>query len=436
MTRSEQYHMARSEPSLWAATAAPMAARPALAGALRADVAVVGAGYTGLSAALHLSLAGRDVVVLEAADIGDGASGRNGGQVIPGLKYDPDTLEDMFGGEMGPRMVATAACGPDRVFDLIGRHGIECDATRSGWLQLATSPSALEPLAERVRQWRARGAAVGMLSRDEVARLTGSRRYHGGWIDRRGGTVQPLAYLRGLALAAHRAGCRLFTHSAARRLSHAGQDWRIETDRGSVTCRHVVVATNAYADSFVGALRRSFVAVPSLQVATAPLPRELLQSILPERQAASDTWRLLRYFRLDSAGRLIMGARGMFGEMPSAKAANPQYSAVREIYPQLEGIPFEHHWSGYVAMTPDHLPHLHEIAPGVLAGLGYNGRGVAMATTMGALLARRLLGESAMELGFPVTPLRPMRLHRFSRIGARAAIQYLRILDTLGRLCR
>jgi glycine/D-amino acid oxidase-like deaminating enzyme len=106
---------------------------------------------------------------------------------------------------------------------------------------------------------------------------------------------------------------------------------------------------------------------------------------------------------------------------------------VREIYPQLEGIPFEYHWGGLVAMTRDHLPHLHELAPGLLAGLGYNGRGVAMATVMGRLLARRALGQSVEELGFPITPLRPIPLHRFSRIGARATIQYLRMLDGLSR---
>src|ERR1700675_3057625 len=131
------------EESLWSATAAPLAPFPALRDAVRAQVAVVGAGYTGLSAALHLGEAGRDVVVLDAMDVGDGASGRNGGQVIPGLKYDPDALEDMFGAQLGPKLVATVAGGPDLVFDLIRRHGIECQPIRNGWLQLATSEATL-----------------------------------------------------------------------------------------------------------------------------------------------------------------------------------------------------------------------------------------------------------------------------------------------------
>jgi glycine/D-amino acid oxidase-like deaminating enzyme len=421
---------------LWSATAPPLEGFARLAAPLRAQIAVIGAGYTGLSAALHLGEAGRDVVVLDAMDVGDGASGRNGGQVIPGLKFDPEALEAMFGGALGARLVATVGAGPDRVFELIRRHAIDCDAVRSGWLQLATAESALAPLATRVRQWRARGADVEMLSEAQAARLTGSQRYFGGLIDRRGGTVQPLAYARGLARAAQRAGVRLFTHSAATRIERGGGEWRIHTAGGSVSCRQVVFATNAYSDPAVEPLQRTVVAVPSLQVATAPLPPELRGSILPEGQSASDTWRLLRYFRLDAHGRLIMGSRGVFGDVPPDRAARLHYRAVREIYPQLSGISFDYQWSGFVAMTPDHLPHLHDVAPGIVAGLGYNGRGVAMATTMGGLLARRLLGADPEELGFPVTPVRPMRLHRFSRFGAGAAIQYLRALDEAARFAQ
>jgi len=423
----------RGEESLWSATAAPLTPFPALREAVQAQVAVIGAGYTGLSAALYLGEAGRDVVVLDAMDVGDGASGRNGGQVIPGLKYDPDTLEDMYGGDQGAKLVATVAAGPDLVFELIRKHDIGCEAVRSGWLQLATSESALAPIGMRARQWRARGAAVEMLGRADVARLTGSQRYYGGLIDRRGGTVQPLAYARGLARAAQRAGVRVFTHSAATHLERSAGEWRLRTRDGSVTCRQVVFATNAYSDKFVEPLQRTVVAVPSMQVATAPLPTELRRSILPEGQSVSDTWRLLRYFRLDGQGHLIMGSRGVFGDVPLVRAARLHYRAVQEIYPQLAGISFQYHWAGFVAMTPDHLPHLHEVAPGIVAGLGYNGRGVAMATMMGTLLARRLLGEGAEDLGFPVTAVRPMRLHRFSRFGAAAAIQYLRALDGAAR---
>ena len=423
-----------SSHSLWAATAAPGPELGSLSGDERAQVTIIGGGYTGLSTALHLAQSGRDAVVLEALDVGERASGLNGGQVIPGVKYDPDTLEEMFGAELGPRVVDTVARGPDLVFELIRKHAISCDAVRRGWIQPATSEGALDGLRSRVEQWRRRGADVDMLTREETARLTGSSRYCGGWIDRRGGTVQPLSYVRGLAFAAQRSGSRIFRSSPATKLSRSAGEWRVDTPNGSVTSPVVVLATNAYTDQLVDVVRRTVVTVPSFQVATAPLPADLLRSILPERQSASDTWHLLRYFRLDATGRLCMGSRGVFGNAPLATQARHHYRAVREIFPQLDGIVYDYHWGGLVAVTRDHLPRLQEVGPGLLTGFGYNGRGVAMATMMGSLLASWASGLPAEELGFPVTPVDPLPLHGFSQLGARVAVQYLRTLDGLARM--
>ena len=420
--------------SLWSATATAAPALTPLARARAADVAIIGAGYTGLSAALHLAAAGRAVLVLEARALGERASGLNGGQVIPGLKTDPDALEELFGAERGARLAASVAAAPDLVFELIGRHGIACDAVRSGWIQPATSEAALALLAARVAQWQRRGAAVELLGAPEVGLLTGSPRYCGGLLDRRGGTVQPLSYLRGLARAALRSGVQICVHTPAIRLRHAPREWQIETPTGGVTAPTVILATNAYSGELVEALRRSIITVPSFQVATAPLEPAQRAQILPGGQAASDTWHLLRYFRMDASGRLVLGARGTFGQLPGPRSSRHHYRAVREIFPQLAGVAFEYHWGGLVAMTRDHLPHLHELAPGLLAGLGYNGRGVAMATLMGRLLAQRTLGMSDAELAFPVSPVRPIPFHRASSLAARAAIQYLRAVDGLARI--
>jgi glycine/D-amino acid oxidase-like deaminating enzyme len=415
--------------SLWEATAAPAPETQTIQGALQAEVAIVGAGFTGLSAALHLAEAGRDVVVIDAQAPGWGASGRNGGQVIAGVKDDPDVLEQRH----GTALVATVGSGPDLVFDLIARHAIDCSPVRSGWLQLAVSEATLRVASGRAAQWQARGAPVRVLDPQEAARLSGSGVYVGGWLDRRGGTVQPLAYARGLAAAAQRAGARIFSASPATGLAPNGGSWDVQTPHGSVRAATVILATNAYTDRLHDSLRRSVVAVPSYQIATDPLPEALRASILPEGQSVSDMRRLLRYFRTDAAGRLVMGARGVYGDASPAQAMRRQLQAVREIYPQAAALAFPYRWGGMVAVTPDHMPHLHALAPGLLAGLGYNGRGVAMATLMGKLLADWAGGADADALGFPVTPLSPMRLHAFSRMGVRAAVQYFAARDTLER---
>jgi glycine/D-amino acid oxidase-like deaminating enzyme len=409
---------------------------PQLAGETRAQVVVIGAGYTGLSAALHVAAAGREVVMLEARELGAGGSGLNGGQVIPGLKHDPDALAARYGDQIGSQLTARSAEAADVVFDLIGRHSIECDAVRTGWMQLAVSDSSLPLLQRRAEQWRRRGADVAALSDREAAQLTGSTRYRGGWIDRRGGTVQPLAYLRGLARAAMSRGARIFVRSAAAKLSRAAGGWRVDTERGSVDATTVILATDAYTDRAFDALRRTVVAVPSIQVATAPLPPPLRAGILPGGQSVSDTQRLLCYFRLDASGRFVLGTRGSYADVPIPTTTAAHERAIRETYPELAGLPLEYRWGGFVAMTRDGLPHLHQPAPGLLAGLGYNGRGVAMATVMGRLLGRWALGESAESLDFPVTPLRPIRLHSLSRLAARATIRYLQLRDALEQSLR
>jgi glycine/D-amino acid oxidase-like deaminating enzyme len=422
--------------SLWAATSAPLTPLAQLAADTRADIVVIGAGYTGMSAALHAAAAGGDVVVLEAREIGEGGSGLNGGQVIAGLKHDPDVLESLYGERVGAQLAACSGGAPDLVFDLIRRHAIECHAVRAGWLQLAVAERHLAALERRARQWRSRGADAAVVSDREAARLTGTRRYCGGWIDRRGGTVQPLAYLRGLARAAMGSGARLFVHSPVTRLSPRAGGWRVDTPRGSIDAVTVVVATDAYTGRPFGALRRTVVAVPSIQVATEPLPHDARAVILPGGQSVSDTQRILRYFRLDADGRLVLGTRGSYGDIPVPTGSRAHERALRELYPQLAGVALTYRWGGFVAMTRDGIPHLHEPAPGLLAALGYNGRGVAMATAMGRLLARRALGESAASLEFPITPVRPIRLHALSRMGARATIRYLQARDALERSLR
>lgn len=417
--------------SLWAHTATPEIDATALQGRAQADVVIVGAGFTGCAAALALASRGTKVRVLEANTVGWGASGRTGGQVIPGLKYDPDELDAMFGPELGPRMVGAAGGVGDEVFGLIERHAIACDAARRGWLQPAFSPRSLAIALRRCEQWRQRGAAVVPVERSRMAHLIGSEHYLGGWEDRRAGHVQPLSYVRGLAAAAQRAGAVIHTDSPATALAHQGSRWRVSTSQGAVDAGQVLIATNGYTDGLWPGLARTVVPIISLQVATAPLPEALAKDILPEGHAASDTRRLLWYYRRDAHGRLIMGGRAPFREDLGPADSRHARAAVNRLYPQLRDTPFEFHWFGRVAMTQDHIPHLHRLDDGLWAALGYNGRGVGMATLMGRFLAELASGTRPQDIPFPVTAMHPIVGYPFTRLAARVLTGYYRVRDQL-----
>jgi len=202
-------------PGLWTATATPASPSPPLEGEHRADVCIIGGGFTGLSAALRLAEHGASVAVLEAGQVGAGASGRNGGQVIPGLKLDPTELTALLGRERGARLTDAVGGAADLVFDLVRRHGIDCDARQDGWIKACHRDSALRLAARTAREWNGLGAPVEELDRSRIAELTGTDAYVGGYVDHRGGVVQPLSYSRGLARAAVKAGARIHEGSLA-----------------------------------------------------------------------------------------------------------------------------------------------------------------------------------------------------------------------------
>jgi glycine/D-amino acid oxidase-like deaminating enzyme len=417
--------------SAWTVAAEPIPATRSLEGNRRADVVVVGAGYTGLSAALHLAERGAEVVVLDAAEPGWGASGRNGGQIIPGLKHDPDELERLFGQETGRRVWQTAGGAADFVFELIARHKIDCHAERCGWIAAAPHPAALASLRSRTEQWRRRGAPVDLLDASRIAELTGTTAYVGGMLDHRAGALQPLAFVRGLARAAQQAGAAVHGRSPVGRLDSTRGSWRVGTPAGSVTAPTLILATNAYSDDLWPGLRRTMLPVQSYQVATRPLPEDVRRRVLPGGQVVSDLRRILFYFRLDPEGRLLMGGRGPLDDRGDPALFARLEAVAQRLFPQIGAAAWEHRWSGRVALTADHLPHLHEPRPGVLIGLGYNGRGVAMATVMGKLLADRALGVSPAEIGWPVTAIQPIPLHGWRLPAMALVVHWKRFQDWL-----
>jgi glycine/D-amino acid oxidase-like deaminating enzyme len=421
-------------PSLWVTTARAAPATPPLDRSRRADVAIVGAGYSGLAAALQLAEAGVSVIVLEAGEPGWGASGRNGGQVIPGLKPDPDEVVAMFGPEAGERLVRVAGNAPDTLFALIECHGIDCDARRCGWIQPAFAAADIGVITRRAEQWQRRGAPVAVLDRDTVCELVGSPIYHGGWIDHRAGSVQPLSYSRGLARAVQKAGALVCGGSRVTALKRDGGRWKVTTGHGpTVSAEHVLLATNGYTDALWPRLRQTVIAANSFQVATARLSDGLRRTVLPEGHVASDTRKLLLYYRCDHHGRLIMGGRGPFREPAGPRDYRHLEMVIGLLFPQLKGTRCEFYWAGRVALTRDHVPHVHQPAPGLTVFLGYNGRGVAMATTLGILVAKNLIAPANNALPFPITGIRPIPLHSLHRIYATSILQMYRFRDYLAR---
>ena len=418
------------EPSLWAATAPPPVPTPRLEGDLSADVCVIGAGYAGLSTALHLAERGTNVLVLEAREPGWGASGRNGGQVIPGLKYDPDELMEKAGPERGPRLVDFAGKTADIVFDLIEKHGMEVPHTREGWIQSAHTPATVELVRSRAEQWSRRGVETEFLDKDDMERRLGTRQYEAGWLDRRGGAIQPLAYARGLTKAAMAAGARICGDSAVTALERNDGRWVVRTaHRPAVSAERVVVCTNGYSDDLVPKLRQTIIAPNSFQVATAPLSDNLRKSILPDGQVTSDTRNLLLYFRHDHEGRFLMGGRGPFREPRGVQDWSHIERVLVMMFPQLKGVPIEYRWGGRVALTRDFLPHLHEPEPGLLVDIGCMGRGVGLQTAIGKAMAEYMTTGDEKALPFPIIPVKPLPLHTFHKAYAAAIIAWYRMTD-------
>jgi glycine/D-amino acid oxidase-like deaminating enzyme len=418
-------------PNLYQDTADPAPPAPPLEADVRADVAVVGGGITGLSTALHAARSGAAVVLLEAEELGFGASGRNGGQVNPGLKLDPDTVERDFGPDLGRRMNALAGAAPALVFDLVKRHGIRCDARQNGTLRAAVHARHAAAIRATCAQLERRGAPVELLEGDALARATGTDRYSCAMLDRRGGDLNPLMYVRGLARAAIEAGARVHARSRALGMQRVGGGWRLDTGRGAATARHVVLATNGYTDPLWPGLRRTLVPLFGAIAATAPLADAARRIILPDRPVLYESGNITVYYRIDSRQRLLIGGRGPMHEI-DAPAAIPhltRYAA--KLWPLLEGIDWTHAWGGRLAMTRDHYPHVHEPAPGVLICLGYNGRGVAMATAMGRALADRMAHPTS-AFDMPLTPVAPLPLHAFWPVVVKAAILSGRVRDFLG----
>jgi glycine/D-amino acid oxidase-like deaminating enzyme len=318
----------------------------------------------------------------------------------------PEEVPARLGETYGERLLSQLGNAPSLVFDIVERHAIACEATRSGTLHCAVGVGGAIEIAERARQWLSRGADVVLLDDRQTREATGTNAYKASLLDRRAGTIQPLAYVRGLATAAIGLGAEVFTRSPAATIVSRPKGWRVATAQGSITAPVALIATDTYSTRVFPELRRELVRLPYFNLATAPLPTELQASILPGRHGAWDTRLVMSSFRLDAAGRLIFGSIGALRGSGAAIHRNWGRRALRRLFPQLASVAFEHEWFGWIGMTSDALPRFHRLGRNLYSISGYNGRGIAPGTAFGRDLARLAMGQvQPEELPLPLTDI-------------------------------
>ena len=362
----------------------------------RVDVAVIGSGYTGLSAARQLARSGASVAVLEKETIGWGASSRNGGQVLTGLKVGAGALIKKFGRERARALYAASLASIEYVENLIAEERIDCDYQRVGHIEAAFKPAHFEHF-KRVQDILARefDHPVRLIARAEQRGELGSDFYYGLMVDDRSGGVHPAKYVRGLAMAAARAGADLHEKTAALAIERNGSGFKVAVGRGTIAAKDVLVATNGYTDAAAPALRRRVIPIGSYIIATRPLSPEQAARTLPRRRMVFDSKNFLYYFRLSPDNRMLFGGRAQF--TPSTAHSTRQSAAILrrgmlDVFPDLAGLEVEHVWSGNVCFSLDMFPHAGQL-DGVHYAMGYAGHGVAMATYLGAKMADVILGK-------------------------------------------
>ena len=385
-----------------------------LAGDMLADLLVIGAGFTGLSTALHAAERGLDAVVVCAGAIGAGASGRNHGHCVPVMRFDtPEGIRHRLGADRGERFVRLFADAGREVFDLVRRHGIDCEAAPVGTLEVAHAPEALKEVHAQCARYAALGKATVLLNAEQVAHITGCRRYYGGWVHPEGGHLNPLALCRGLAKAAIDAGARIYTESPVRRIAASGGHWLIQCPEGRIVADRIVIATNAHTGSLWPGLGDTYVTLRAYGLATDPLGEDLREQILPGNHNLGDSRPDVHFYRFDRENRLIVGGlvehrRGR----DAVETASLMGRRMAWLYPPLGGIRWRWFWQGTLAVNPDVRPHFYAPAPGIAAVLGYSGRGLSTATAMGRVLADWARGQVADDLPLPTAPIRPVRSRR------------------------
>lgn len=397
--------------SYWLETAPPFTGASPLPVEGRADIVVVGGGFTGLSAARTLARKGVDAVVLEAGRVAAEASGRNGGHCNNGLAHDYGSIKARFGLERAQEMYRAFDSGVDLVERIVSEEGIDCDFVRSGKLKLAAKPEHFDKMRQ-AQDLLARDVdpETAVLEPSDLRHEVGTARYAGGLLYRRSAMMHMGRFGAGLATAAARAGARIHEHSAVTAIAREAGGFRVTTAGGEIRAAEVLLATGASQNGPFGWLRRRIVPVGSFIIVTEPLGENRARAIMPGRRTCTTSQNIGNYFRLTPDNRLIFGGRARFAmSNPTSdlKAGEILIRGLAEIFPQLGPCRIEYCWGGLVDMTQDRLPRA-GTQDGMHFALGYSGHGVQMSTYMGDLMARRMTGEDVAnpwrDLPWPAVP--------------------------------
>lgn len=435
MDTDQRFPIDGSRDALWMATAVPAPETNNLVGRqAHYDVAIIGGGFCGLNAALALAKNGKKVCVLESAGLGFGASGRSGGQVNMGLNLGPDALIARFGDEKGKRLVEAVTRVPDTVFNLINEHQLNCDPVQTGWVQGAVNSHFLDKQTLAQQDFERNGFSMDLLDKKQIEGMTGTDTFVGGTFNSRAGSLHPLSYTRELARVAIQFGADIFTHSPVKQLQQTSEGWQLKSDEGELNCGQVLVCTNGYTGELITGLAKKIVPVRSILIASEPLSDNLRKTILPNQVTLVDKRSLILYFRYDRNGRLCIGDHGPMRDAFTKSDFDNLKKRVLDVFPQLSNTRWDYHWGGRIAITKDSLPFIEQLAPGMWAGMGYNGRGVGMGTVVGQTLAQLAMGQPPDETNFPVTQAKQFALHKFHKVGVLMNIKWFELSDYLRRL--
>jgi glycine/D-amino acid oxidase-like deaminating enzyme len=395
----------------WRRTAAERPNAKVLDKDIEVDFAIVGGGLTGCRTAIGLAEVGAKVAVLDAMQIGWGASGRSGGQCNPIWRATPNELIKKLGAPQAERLIDTTLGSADALFADIKKYGVDCDAEQNGWVQAAHCKSAMKRLIKLGEAWKSVGAPIEFMDREQTLKVSGSSEYGFSLFHAKGGHVQPLSLTYGYACAAERLGAELFENSKVTSMKRLDDKWEVKTAKGKLIAKQVILTTNAHTNSLWPRLQQTIFPMVSIAIATEPISSELQEQVLPNGVTISDSRRAIYFARYDRNRRLIFGCVGSTDRVAAFAGISRLRNGLHRVFPQLKRTLIETAWAGRIAVTAEMMPHLHEPAPGVLAGIGFSGRGIAMTSVMGRTLARKAMGAEADSLPFPVTPISPIPFH-------------------------